>query len=70
MFYSIMCLHFGYCVFLNIGEEYEMYRIGKMTGGPGDEVITRAPKHKSIGSLLLAHKWTESVNPVGMFTIS
>ena len=48
-----------------LGHDFEMYRIGKMTGGASDENVTRAPKHKSIGSLMLAHKWTESVDPTG-----
>ena len=48
-----------------LGEEYEMYRIGKMTGGASDETITRAPRHKNVGSLMLAHKWTEDVDPKG-----
>ena len=36
-----------------------------MTGGASDEVVTRGPRHKNIGSLMLAHKWTEKVNPIG-----
>ena len=42
-----------------------MYRIGKTTGTASDETVKRAAKHKAIGSLMLAHKWTESVNPTG-----
>ena len=48
-----------------LGEEFEMYRIGKTTGSEKDEVITRSPKHKAIGSLMLAHKYTENVDPTG-----
>ena len=48
-----------------LGEDYEMYRIGKTTGSASDEAITRAAKYKAV-SLMLAHKWTEDVNPKGI----
>lgn len=49
-----------------LGEEFEMFRVGKTTGSEKDEVITRSPKHKAIGSLMLAHKYTENIDPTGI----
>lgn len=52
----------------HLGEGFEKARVGDTgPGWAGSEMKAkqRAPRHKNIGSLMLAHKWTESTNPKG-----
>ena len=41
-----------------LGEEFEEHRVGDQ-GTSGEKTINRAPRHKNIPQLLLAHKYTE-----------